>query len=192
MRIGETGAMVKNAAMKRSKVSEAGFTMVEMLIVIALIGLIVAFLFSKLGNSFNGAAQSQAATQIADDMRSVTDAAQRYSMEKATNAVSFANLGTASNSGGPYLSMIPNSPSTIGAPVYALDVATYTTGGTAAADTVVKVAIPAANTAVCQAINYQYAGLGIAAAVPGAVDVTKDMQCFGAGPYTALKTVYIN
>ena len=186
-------AEMKNVAMKRNRASEAGFTMVEMLIVIALIGLIVAFLFSKLGNSFNGAAQNQAATQIADDMRSINDAAQRYSMEKAANAASFLNLAGASNSGGPYLSMTPVSPSTIGSPAYTWDGATYTaTWGTAAADAVVKIAIPAANIGVCQAINSQYTGAAVGAAVPAAVNTALDMQCFGAGPYTALKTIYIN
>jgi len=182
----------KGLISKARKAGEAGFTMVEMLIVIALIGLIIAFLFSKLGNSFTSAATSQAATQIADDMRSINDATQKYSIEKASNATGFADLATASNGGGPFLAMTPVSPSTIGSPAYTWDSATNV-WGTVMADTSVKITIPAANIGVCQAINFQFAGAASAGtAVPGAVNAALDFQCFGAGPYTAVKSIYIN
>jgi len=183
---------LKSAAKKMS--NQKGFTLIELLAVTALIAVVVAIYFSPLGNSFSGATTTNAATKIANDMRNINDAAQKYAMEKSANASSFANLQTPAQSGTPYLTTIPVAPAVLGNQAYNVDSSTYTTTwGTAAADTVATLTIPTANAQVCQAVNYQYAGAAsLSAPIPAAIDSTHDIQCFGAGPYTVVKTLYVN
>lgn len=189
--------------MKKTNVlrNNSGFTMIEMLIVIILIGFVITFLFNYLGNAFKGAASQQAASKIADDMRTINDAGARYQMEQATNATALTTAATSlavkvSTSGTPYIVTIPSPPTTgttSGTSIYTWDAATYTGWGTAAADSVIT--LPGITSIdVCEQINSQFAGIAANTTPPAAVDFTKDVQCFGpaGGPYTALKTVYIN
>lgn len=176
-----------NPFQKHGPRDQRGFTMVEMLVVLVLVGLVVTFLFSVLGSSFSNASIQQSATKIADDMRSINDASQKYTLTTANQSANLAAL-----TGGGYMTTVPVPPATGGVTAYAWDNSTYTnTWGTAAADSVVKsttTALP-----VCQMVNQLFAGAAANATPPAAVSGTLDLQCFGAAsPYTIVKTIYVN
>jgi len=166
---------------------QKGFTMVEMLVVLVLVGLVVTFLFSVLGSSFSNASIQQSATKIADDMRSINDASQKYTLTNATQAPSLASL-----TAGGVMTTVPVPPATGGVTAYTWDNATYTaTWGTAAADTVIKTTTTSIN--VCEMVNQLFAGAAAGTTPPAAVNGALDIQCFGAAsPYTVLKTIYVN
>jgi len=183
------------------KRNQKGFTLIEVLIVIILLGIIITFMFKYGGNIFSNASTQSSASKIVDDFRVIDDAASRYQMDKAANATALSGAATTltvavTSSGTPYLSSIPTPPSsgvTTGSS-YTWDNATYTnTWGTAAADTVIALTT-ITSTEVCSEINRQFAGGASGAVPPAAVQGTpKDIQCFGpvGGPYTALKTIYV-
>lgn len=178
--------------------NNAGFTMIEMLVVIILIGIVVSMTIKYVGGGFSNASVQQGAISIADDTRGIYETAQRYKLEKAADATGLTGSATAltvavASDGKPFMTMVPVAPTTGVSGSYTWDAATYTnTWGTAAADAVVEITVT--STAVCSQINQQFAGLAANAVPPVAVDGTKDVQCFGpaGGPYKALKTIYIN
>lgn len=186
--------------MKKTNIlhNNKGFTMIEMLIVIILIGFVITFLFNYLGNAFKGAASQQAASKISDDMRTISDAGARYQMEQATNATALTGVATAldtklSSSGTPYIVTIPSPPTTgtTTGTAYTWDATAYTGWGTSAPDSVIT--LPGITSIdVCEQINSQFAGIAANTTPPTSVDIKKGVQCFGSGPYTALKPVYIN
>ena len=180
-----------HVAAKRRGMNQKGFTLVEMLIVIALIALAAVIMFGVLGNSYGDASVKQSATKLGDDMRAVNDASQKYMVDKGSEATALSGAGTALVDSG-YMTMIPVAPSSAGATPYAWDTSTYKGWSNAANnDTVVKSTIT--STPICQKINELFAGLAAGAAVPGAIDYTKDLQCFGAAsPYTVVKSLYVH
>lgn len=180
-----------HVAAKRRAGNQRGFTLVEMLIVIALIALAAVIMYGVLGNSYADASVKQAATKIGDDMRSVNDASQKYFVDKGSESTALSGAGTALVDAG-YMTMVPVPPSAVTSG-YTWDSSTYTaTWGTAAADTVVKATLAATAATTCQKINELFAGDAAGAAIPAAVRAGKDLQCFGAGPYTVVKTMYVH
>jgi prepilin-type N-terminal cleavage/methylation domain-containing protein len=177
-----------------------GFTMIEMLVVIILIGFVVSFLFNYAGNAFSNASSQQAASKIADDMRTISEAASRFTMEKATQATGFGTGATqlsavSVQSGSPFLSSLPNPPTsgTTSGIAYTWGTTDTAFGGTGN-DAVVSLT-GIASKEVCQQINSQFAGAasGSATAIPAAITYTQDIQCYGAaGAYIAAKPIYIN
>lgn len=166
-----------------------GFTLVEMLVVLALVAVVAGLAFSVMGDTFSDSSIKAAATKVGDDMRQVSDASKNYQAQKASNAAATSDLVT-----GGYLTMMPSPPSQSGGGSYVWDTATYTnTWKTAAADTVVTYNMNNKDS-VCKKINELFNGAAEGAAIPAAIDGTKDMQCFGTagGAVTAAKLIYAN
>lgn len=163
--------------------NKKGFTLVEMLVMLAVIGLIAGILFGVMGNVFGDSSVKAAAVQTSDGLRQLNDAAQNYQAQKAAKAADWDTLVTAG-----MLTTLPPSPSTVGSPAWGYD------STTVAGKVFATLAIPTANAAVCQKINELYAGMGATDAVPATRSTspldTKDLKCFGAGPYTVEKSIY--
>lgn len=178
--------------------NNAGFTMIEMLVVIILIGIVISMTIKYVGGGFSNASIQQGAITFGDDSRGIYEIAQRYRLDKAADATGLSGSATTltvavDSSGKPFMTVIPVAPTTGVSGTYTWDSSTYTnTWGTASPDSVIKLAVT--STAVCSQINQQFAGAAANTTPPTSVDGTKDVQCFGpaGGPYTALKTIYIN
>ena len=179
-----------STTMKKQKVSglrnQKGFTLVEMLIVLVLIGLAVALMVGIFGNPFANASIDSTATRVIDDLRSIEGAAQSY---KAKEAATPADLNALVTKG--YLKLVPTAP----APIPNTNSYTWTTTGVTAfggtgTDTVVT--LGGINLDICTAINKAAYGAAASAAIPTSVDGTKNIQCYGsADPYTAVIPVFV-
>lgn len=157
-----------------------GFTLVEMLIMLGVIGLIAGLMFSVMGNTFSESATKADAIKIADGARQITDGSQNYQAQKGSKAT----LATVVSSG--MLTALPQVPTAVGT-AWAFDATTWTP------KTVLTLSIPDAAVTTCQKINELYAGAAEGAAVPAAIDTAKDLQCSGAaGAYKLTKLVYPN
>jgi len=188
---------MKSITRQRIK-NQKGFTLIEMLIVIALVGMVVMMLTSLFGNPFAGAATSGAATQIADQFRAVEGAAIRYQTEH-TRPVS--TITTLVNEG--MMKMIPIPPvsakeetATTGSYTVRLS-KQYPTGtnltgfGGHGIDTIVLLEQITAD--VCKEINYKFGVTDQGATPPASINYQKGQQCFGTSPnYTSILPVYTN
>lgn len=165
---------------------QAGFTLVEVLVVLVLLGVIISLAISRLSAPLTEATIKKSTFQIAQDMQTISDAGQYYITDK--NAVLTADAGgtwkTEIRTG--MLTSIPNPPSDAKAAGFAgtygydLNAATYNGyGSTTTTDTVIFVDGLADE--VCKKINETYAGTTVGSAIPAAIDYTKDLQCFASG-----------
>lgn len=183
----------KKTTVKNNK----GFTLIEIVIVIVLIGGLAAYFVPKLVSVGAENSAKTAANTVLEDLRQISDAGIAYS-SKTTQEVSttaeIASKLVANN----HLVVAPvphanykDSAST-GAYQYDLDAASYTTHfGTAAADTVIKV--NGVTKLICQKIDEQTGLIAAGANPPAAVTTGKDPQCFGSGGasgYTVIKLMY--
>lgn len=162
----------------------AGFTVVELLIVISVLLLIAGLAFGIFGNPLSKATTDSAVAKIVDDMRAVNDGINHYSAANNADPGTLAALVT-----GGQLKALPIAPDNAkdsaftGTYVYSLETATDI-GGSAANDVSVKLQGVTAN--VCDGINQKYAG--ITGATPTAVTAGKLVQCYkpAAGDTTVL------
>lgn len=182
--------------------STRGFTLIELLIALIVIGMIVALLVGLFGNPVAESSVKQAATKIADDMRTIDDASQQLLTNKTIEANGFVDAVDATASKGlvtaGMLKAPPVAPSqAFPAGVTATDIYAFSTAAAgyagaaytawkdnANADTVIVLPASAAGTvsdSVCKKINELYSGLAENAAIPAAVSGSKDIQCYGPG-----------
>ncbi|MFA6823018.1 MAG: prepilin-type N-terminal cleavage/methylation domain-containing protein [Geobacter sp.] len=178
--------MGRKAKMQNQK----GFTLVEMLIVLVLIGLAVAMMVGIFGNPFATASIDSTATRVIDDLRSIEGAAQSYKVKEAATPTALSGAATALVEKG-YLKVVPIAP----APIANTNTYTWTTTGVTAfgstgADTVVT--LGGINDDICKAINKAAYGAVADAAIPTAVSGTKNIQCYGTGgTNTAIVPVFV-
>lgn len=183
---------------REKTLNELGFTIIELLIVVAVIGVIIGLMIGPLKNLLSGSNQKTSAAQIADHMRSIDDGAQLVLSDTTTEIAALTDLATGATAP---LKALPSPPSNSAMPgvaanpfVYIWDTTNFTGWGTAAADSMLT--LPGVTQLVCQAYNEKYGGYATAAAIPAAVITTKNTHCFGAGtvgnPYTIIIPVYIH
>lgn len=173
------------------RVLRKGFTLVEVLIVLIMIGVIAWLFISNFSNPIKSGTTQASANKIAEDMRSIADATDKYIVEKQTNplGVSHATAGLLENN---YLKFapIPTSVNT----AYVWDETTYTgasSWGTALADTALTTTTT--STALCQKINEMFTGAAATAVPPASFSKTLDLQCVGAAaPHTIVKPLIVN
>jgi prepilin-type N-terminal cleavage/methylation domain-containing protein len=170
--------MKKNAATRMQ--NQKGFTLVEMLIVLVLIGLAVALMVGIFGNPFSNASIDSAATRVIDDLRSIEGAAQAYKVKEAATPADIAALVTKG-----YLKTTPVPPSALSGSTYTMALGTYKTSGEDMIATLDKV-----KDDICKAINK--ASYGTEEILSG-VAATKNIQCYGtvADQNTALIPVFV-
>jgi prepilin-type N-terminal cleavage/methylation domain-containing protein len=167
----------------RSLKDNRGFTLVEVLVMLAVIGLITGVLFGVMGNVFGDSSTKAAAIQISDGIRQISDGAQNYQAQKSMQA---ANPGTLITAG--LLNSMPPVPSAVGTTWAAA-------WGTDASRSGKKLmTLSVTNDAVCQKVNELFAGLAAGATIVALNDVSlagKDLVCAGAtGAGILYKTIY--
>jgi prepilin-type N-terminal cleavage/methylation domain-containing protein len=147
--------------------SQKGFTLIEVLFALVLIGVAVAMMVGYYGNKFYASSADATAVRIGDDMRATKDAVNLYKIKESAIALAYSSLV---NRG--YLSNIPTKPNTSFSNYsYSTTSIAYKNSGT---DTAVFIDnIPHD---VCKSVN---ATFGNSTAVPTAVDTTKGLQCWG-------------
>lgn len=150
--------------------NQKGFTLVEMLIVLVLIGLAVAMMVGIFGSPFANASIDSTATRVIDDLRSIEAAAQADKTQKASTPADLAALVTDG-----YLKITPTAPPVLPNSTYTMATGTYK-GATDTIATLDKV-----NDDICKAINKAAYGATANAAIPAAVDSGKNIQCYGPG-----------
>jgi prepilin-type N-terminal cleavage/methylation domain-containing protein len=166
-----------------------GFTLIELIIVITLVGIVVASLVGIFGNPLREASVDSAASQIGDHMRSISDGADYYYSKTTTEATTMSDLTSGANATlktSPVAPLYAKSSSYTGTYEYVLDTMSYTEWVTTAADTVVV--LDGLTDAVCTKINEKFTGQ---ATIYMAVQADKDIQCVSTGmTFVALKVVY--
>ena len=180
-----------STTMKKQKASglrnQKGFTLVEMLIVLVLIGLAVALMVGIFGNPFANASVDSAAARVIDDLRSIEGAAQSYKAKEAATPTGISGTATCLVEKG-YLKVSPTAPSPI-SNAYNWTTTGVTAFGSTGTDTVVTLA--GINTDICKAINKAAYG-DTTGTIPASVSGTKNIQCYGsADPYTAVIPVFV-
>lgn len=153
-----------------------GFTLVEMLAVLALVIVVAGLAISYMGNTSANAADRADASQITDGARQVAEGMNAF---KLNNSNTNATLATVVSSG--TMTTLPPAPVSLGGSAWTLDTTT------ASGKTLLSLAIPTAQLEICKNINTKFVGTATPAS---AYDATKDFQCVGTGPYTFFKLVY--
>ena len=167
--------VTRNTRLVRNK---KGFTLVEMLIMLAVVGVIAGILFGVVGNTYSDSATKGNAIQVADGLRQISEGMQNYQAQNTTKAT----LTTVVSGG--FITTLPVVPAVIGN-AWTLD------STTAAPATLLTLTIPDAQVDVCKKINEMYAGATSGAAPAATPSTSKDLQCAGAaGAYIAQKIVY--
>lgn len=171
-----------------------GFTLIELMLALIVMGLIIAGMYSYFSNPIKEASVGQAATKIADDMRSIDEAASMYLTDKATE-ISGTDFTQLSSNG--YLKITPVPPSQAkdsgfaGTYAYSYDTSSYKPWGNAATNDKVAV-LGGVNYEVCKKINQKFAGAAEVDEPAAAITGTKDLQCFGSSaPYTVVKPIFV-
>lgn len=170
--------------------NQKGFTLVEMLIVLVLIGLAVAMMVGIFGSPFTQASIDSAATRVIDDLRAIEAAAQASRSQRAATPADLAALVTQG-----YLKLTPLAPAPITG-AYSLNTNVTAFGAsTTAADTVATLTLSGDDTGeICRAINRAAYKAAANADIPTDVLATRNIQCFGAAvaDKTALIPVFVN
>ncbi len=169
--------------------NQKGFTLVEMLIVLVLIGLAIAMMVGIFGNPFATASVDSTANRVIDDLRSIEGAAQSYKAKEAATPTGISGAATCLVEKG-YLKVNPTAP----APIPNSNPYTWTTTGVTAfggsgTDTVVT--LGGINLDICKAINKAAWG-DTTGTIPASISGTKNIQCYGSSdPYTAVIPVFV-
>lgn len=172
---------------------EGGFTLVELLVVITIIGVVVATLIGIFGNPIQSASVRNAASQVGNHLRSITDGANYFFVRTTTRATTMTQLTTGVNATlttPPVPPSYARTPGHTGVYAYTLNTTAYTQWRTAAADTVAV--LEGLTDDTCTMINEMYAG---SATIFTAVQANRSIQCIrpaGAAFATALAVVYAN
>ena len=177
--------------------NQKGFTLVEMLIVLVLIGLAVSMMVGIFGNPFANASIDSAATRVIDDLRSIEGAAQAYKVKEGTTPTKIISAtptdSTLVSKG--YLKLAPTPPSPITSGTnYAWDTTGVTAFGASntTADTVATLLLAGdASSDICKAINKAANGTD-ALPTSATPDPAKNIQCVGtSAPYTAIIPIFV-
>lgn len=161
-----------------------GFTLLELLVALVIAGLLIAVGATAYNNIIGDSSPRAAALGVAKDMEEIFKMSHKSMADKTTEP---ADLSTLTSNG--YLTAIPTPPAEASSAAYAWDTTTYTGWATGSADTVVK--LTGVSLGACQKLNELFAGAATGATPPVAVDTTKKLQCFGAGPtYTTLTPIF--
>lgn len=176
---------------------QGGFTLVEALILIVVLGLVVAIVIGYMMNPMKDASVNSTVAQIGDNLRTISDAADLVYANTTTKITSLNDLVTGTN---PPLKSLPTPPSAgkdsafAGTYLYTFENNSVTYrgwGDNTVNDAVVY--LPGVSTDTCKGINAKYAGLALNAAIPVTVDTTKDLQCWdNSGTNTIVKLLYAN
>jgi prepilin-type N-terminal cleavage/methylation domain-containing protein len=178
---------------KRHHMGEGGFTLVELLVVITIIGIVVATLIGIFGNPLQDASTRNAGSQVGNHLRSINDGANYFFARTTVRATTMADLTTGANA---TLTTPPVPPSFArvqghaGTYAYVINTTAYTQWRTAAADTVAV--LEGLTDDVCRMFNEMYAG---SATIFTAVQADRSMQCIkpaAATFATALKVIHAN
>lgn len=162
-----------------------GFTLIEVIIVIILLGVLMIVFGKKIGNLFTSNNTKGVAYNVIDDLRSIDDAAQGYTSSTTTEAATLAILTTSGNLNN---TPVPQEAGMVTPPgSYTLDTTTYTTlGPTAAADTVVY--LDGVTQQVCSEINKKALGT---TTISTTLNTTAPLQCMdNSGTYRVIKLLY--
>ncbi len=163
--------MLKFKTLKNRK----GFTLVEMLVILMIIGVIVAVLVGIMGNPVTEATKDGAVAKTGDDMRALKDAIDLHMVRGNAEPTAFSELLTA---GIITQILVPSKNAGSGA-AYTLD-KTYTAWGTNAAD--VAIVLAGVKDDICDAFNVKYAGIA-ENTPPAAISGAIGSQCIaGEGP----------
>lgn len=176
--------------------SKAGFTLIELGVVLVIIGVVAALAIPYIGDAYTSMSIRAAATNIVKQAEVINYGAKKIFAETTAEITLLSSLTTGSNPSLEALPAPPYSAAGTGAVnpfAFALDSINYTGWGGASADTVIT--LTGLKPAVCQKINDDFTNLGIGAAIPAAVDTSKNLLCFGAGtvgnPYTFVRTIAV-
>lgn len=169
--------------------NQKGFTLVEMLIVLVLIGLAIALMVGIFGNPFATASVDSAANRVIDDLRSIEGAAQSYKVKEAATPTGISGAATCLVEKG-YLKVNPTAPAPIpNTNTYTWETSGYTAFGTTSPDTVVT--LGGINDDICKAINKAAWG-DTTGTIPVSISGTKNIQCYGTGgTNTAVIPVFV-
>jgi prepilin-type N-terminal cleavage/methylation domain-containing protein len=172
---------------------ESGFTLLEILVVITVIGIVIATLIGIFGNPLADATTRNAASQVSNHLRSISDGANYFFVRTTTRATTMAQLTTgaaATLTSPPVPPPHARSTAHTGTYAYALNTTTYTQWRTTAPDTVVV--LEGLTDESCRTFNEMYAG---SATIFTAVQANRNIQCIrpaGAAFATALMVAYAN
>jgi type II secretory pathway pseudopilin PulG len=176
---------------KRMRSNEEGYTLVEMLIVIALMIVLIAITMPYLAKKIPAWFAQATAGQVGKNLNEMKQAAIIFSASPANNGAQATALtgGATTLVGGGALDSVPFSPIGIGA--YTWDSSKDYGWGTTANDAVITATTT--STECCSQFNTAYTGAAVGATPPAAIDTTKTIQCYGAaGAFTMIIPVYIN
>lgn len=181
------------------KMNQKGFTLIELMIVIAVIMFLAVLVVVAFQNPLSGASTKTAAAQITDQLRKISDAGTMYQTNTTTRATSLNDLTTGANA---VFSFVPQPPTqaqeataTSGTFGYYLTTqfpagTNVTAFGGAGIDTIG--AIDRITFDVCAKINEVNNGAAAGAAPPATYSGTRGIQCVGSAPnYSALIPVYV-
>lgn len=153
-----------------------GFTLVEMLVILMIIGVIVAVLVGIMGNPVTEATKDGAVAKTGDDMRALKDAIDLHMVRGNAEPTAFSELLTA----GIITQILVPSKNAGSGTAYTLDKVNYTAWGTNAAD--VAIVLAGVKDTICDAFNVKYAGIA-AGTTPAAISGAIGSQCIaGEGP----------
>lgn len=161
-----------------------GFTLLELLVALVIAGLLIAVGATAYNNIIGDSSPRAAALGVAKDMEEIFKMSHKNLADKTAEPTDLTTLTTNG-----YLTAIPTPPAEASSANYAWDTTTYTGWAGGSADTVVK--LTGVSLGACQKINEIFNGAAANAAPAVAVDTTKKLQCFGAGPtYTTLTPIF--
>ena len=184
---------------KPLKRNQKGFTLVELMVGLMVVGLIASLLVGIFGNPLKTASTSKAATQIEDQTRSVLDGANMFYTQKTQEITSLNDLVDSSKMNPTALTAIPSPPIAASASgsalTYSLETANATYkgwGDPSKEDTVIHADGITAD--VCLKIDQDQGILGpnnTTSDIPVALDTTKQIQCWSnGGTYTMSGLIY--
>lgn len=163
----------------KSKIGNKGFTLVEMLIILLIIGVVVAVLVGIMGNPAATATVDGTVAKMGDDMRSIKDAMDLYTTKGNTPTVDDATFAFSDLMAKGIATQMPVPSSNAGTgTAYTLDKATYTAWGSGTAD--IAIVLTGVKDTICIAFNKKFAG-STDTTVPPAFVGTIGAQCFGPG-----------
>jgi len=170
-----------------AKRDQRGFTLMELLIGILILGLLIAAASTAYNKLIGDSSPRTAAEAIGKDMQEIFTTAQT---SYAKNSAEITALTDLTNSGALITLPAPPTQAVTATTPYVYDTSTYTGWGSTAADSVVSLTNVTKDT--CSKIQEVFDGGVAGADPPASIDYTKQFQCFGTGPYTAIQPIYVH
>lgn len=181
------------------RMNQKGFTLIELMIVIAIIMFLAVLVVVAFQNPLAGASTKTAAAQITDQLRKVADAGTLFQTNTTSRATSLTDLTTGTNA---VFSFTPQPPTqakettaTTGTFGYYLSTqypagTNVTAFGGAGVDTIGG--IDRITLDVCAKINEVNYGATAGATPPATYSGTRGIQCVGTAPnFSAIIPVYV-